>query len=488
MRAAIYARYSAGPNQTEVSIDGQVKTCLKYIKEKGYTPGEVYADEHISGKTDRRPQFQQMISDAEAGHFDVVIVYSTDRFSRGQYDLPYYRMVLNKAGVKLESAAEHIPEGPEGILLQSVLDGLSIYYSLELSRKIKRGMMSRAEKGIPIGGPTPFGYRLKDKSYVVDPDEAAVLSEIFDMIRRGETMAECARYLNRKGFRTNKGNRFNPSHMKNMLTNIKYTGVFKYGDIEIEGAMPQIIEKEVFEMVQESLKDRKHAPRGDFALTGKLLCGKCGSLMRGTSGTSKTGEKHYYYKCNTKDRKNIRRDDLESLIAEHIRELLMSPQELDMIADKVFALQEKNNAQRQDKAPMEAKLKKLSRQIDKLLDEWLETDDPRIREKMKQLGEQEKDLQEQLVRIRPETDLTKEEIKKGLARNFGARMTDAEICQDLVQTAMLYDDHVDVVLNLLDGDEYQSIEFDLITVGGPYSNQVELSDHLKGIVLHIKLN
>lgn len=463
MRAAIYARYSAGPNQTEISIEGQVAACKKYLKEKNYLLGNIYADEHVTGKTDRRPEFQKMIADAEAGAFDVLVVYTIDRFSRGEYDLPYYRMVLNKAGVKLESAAERIPDSPEGVLLGHVLDGLAIYYSLELSRKIKRGMNTKAEKAIPIGGPTPFGYRLKDKSYIIEEREAGALRHVFDMAISGKTVADCTRYLNGLGFRTNQGNPFNASHLKRMLLNRKYTGVYKYGDLEIEGGMPAIIEKEVFEMAQEKLEIRPHSPRGEFALTGKLICGKCGSKMRGTSGTGKGGKKYYYYKCNSGDIKNIPRDTLEHTIAEHIREVLMSPQELDILVDKVFALQEKNKDSGFDRALLEARVKKIGKQIDRLLDEWLDEEDSRIKDKIKELSAEEKDLKRRLSDTKPKTELTKREIKKGLVRSFSIDMTDAELDQELVQQVILREDGIFVLLNLLDGDDYKAIDFSCST-------------------------
>ena len=91
MKAVIYARYSAGPNQTDQSIDGQLRICKQYIKNKGLEYIGHYADRHISGKTDNRPEFQRMITDAESKKFSVLVVYSTDRFSRSKYDSAIYQ-------------------------------------------------------------------------------------------------------------------------------------------------------------------------------------------------------------------------------------------------------------------------------------------------------------------------------------------------------------------------------------------------------------
>ena len=90
-RAVIYARYSAGSGQTDQSIEGQVRECKRYIKQNKMQLVDVYADRHITGRTDRRPEFQRMISDAESDKFDTVVVYTTDRFSRSKYDSVVYK-------------------------------------------------------------------------------------------------------------------------------------------------------------------------------------------------------------------------------------------------------------------------------------------------------------------------------------------------------------------------------------------------------------
>ena len=121
MKAVIYARYSAGPKQTDQSIDGQVRVCRKYCEDHGMEVVDIYADRHITGKTDARPEFQRMIRDSAFGKFDAVCVYKTDRFSRNKLDSVVYKKQLKDNGVKLCYAAEVIPEGPEGIILESLM-------------------------------------------------------------------------------------------------------------------------------------------------------------------------------------------------------------------------------------------------------------------------------------------------------------------------------------------------------------------------------
>ena len=128
MIGVIYARYSEGPKQTDQSIEGQVNDCMAFAQRNGIDVIEVYADRHISGKSVvGRYEFQRMLQDAQLHKFDCVIVWKIDRFGRDRQDIAVSKMQLKKAGVKLMYAEESVPEGPEGIILESVLEGIAEY-------------------------------------------------------------------------------------------------------------------------------------------------------------------------------------------------------------------------------------------------------------------------------------------------------------------------------------------------------------------------
>ena len=138
MNTVIYARYSAGPRQTDQSIEGQLRVCTDFCKQRGLTVIDTYCDRHISGRTDERPEFQRLIADAKCKKFEAVVVYKTDRFARNKYDSAIYKRELKRNGIQIFYAAEAIPDGPEGIILESLMEGLAEYYSAELAQKIKR--------------------------------------------------------------------------------------------------------------------------------------------------------------------------------------------------------------------------------------------------------------------------------------------------------------------------------------------------------------
>ena len=111
-KAVIYARYSC-EKQTEQSIEGQLRVCNEFAERNGYTVIHNYIDRAVSGKTDKREQFQQMLKDSADKTFEFVIVYKLDRFVRNRYDSAMNKATLKKNGVKVLSSCEQITDTPQ---------------------------------------------------------------------------------------------------------------------------------------------------------------------------------------------------------------------------------------------------------------------------------------------------------------------------------------------------------------------------------------
>ena len=449
-KAVIYARYSTGPNQTDVSIEGQEKICTNYIERHGYIPAGMYADRHISGRTDKRPHFQQMIDDARAGSIDVVVVYSLDRFSRDKYDSAIYKKVLRDHGVSVESASESIPDGPEGILFEGMLEAMAEYYSAELSKKIRRGMDVKASKGLSVGGPTPFGYVLKDGAYEADPKAAPHVAEVFSMYLSGSTLVACAEYLNQLGFTTKNKKPYSGESIKRMLTNKKYIGYYMYNGLEIEGGMPQLVPEDVFYKVQRKMKSNKpRKPRGEYALSGKLICGTCGSLMQGTSGTGKVGTVHYYYKCPGKDRKPVKRDALEHAVAQHVRDILNDPESLNSLVDKLYDYQQEERLSEARYHALSDNLKDVEKQLERALDMVLEQGNvPGLADRIRELDADRAIMRADLEKLQSSPRLTKDLIRDGLRLSLlSGHVSDAKVIKIFVHQVVLYDDRLLIEFN-----------------------------------------
>lgn len=147
----IYARYSSD-SQSEQSIDGQLRVCNEYAKSHDITIVNTYIDRAMTGTNDNRPDFQRMIKDSSRKEWDYVLLYKLDRFSRNKYEMAVHKKTLRDNGARVISATEYIPDSPEAIILESMLEGYAEYYSAELSQKVKRGMKESRLKGNYTGG------------------------------------------------------------------------------------------------------------------------------------------------------------------------------------------------------------------------------------------------------------------------------------------------------------------------------------------------
>ena len=369
MNTVIYARYSAGPRQTDQSIEGQLRVCTDFCKQRGLTVIDTYCDRHISGRTDERPEFQRLIADAKRKKFEAVVVYKTDRFARNKYDSAVYKRELKRNGIQIFYAAEAIPDGPEGIILESLMEGLAEYYSAELAQKIKRGMHESALKCQSTGSGRPLGYRVDEqKHFQIDPESAQTVQTIFEQYIKGESNAAICELLNSRGLRTAQGKPFNKNSINRIIKNRKYIGEYRYHDIVVEGGMPAIIPKDTFNLAQAEMERRRtrkapKSPKAEYLLAGRLFCGHCKGPMQGVSGTGKSGNKWYYYYCgNTRgknktcDKKQVSRDRLERAVVDFTVRYILQEDVLEELARKVHAAQERQNDTASEIAFYEKKL------------------------------------------------------------------------------------------------------------------------------------
>lgn len=189
--AVIYARYSSG-SQREESIEGQLRECYAYAERCGFTVIGEYIDKALTGRNDKRPDFQRMLRDSERGIFKAVIMWKMDRFARNRYDSAMYKYKLKKNGVRLFYAKESIPDGPEGIILESVMEGYAEYYSENLSQNIKRGNYDSALELKTIGVRLLGLRKSADDHFEIDPNTAPIVKRIFSEYANGKRAKDIA--------------------------------------------------------------------------------------------------------------------------------------------------------------------------------------------------------------------------------------------------------------------------------------------------------
>lgn len=179
-KAVLYCRFSS-ENQREKSIEGQRRECLEYAQKNGIEVIGEYVDRAKSATTDERPDFQRTIRKSSSKSFGIVLVWKLDIFARNRFDSLKYKAILKQNGIRLLSETERIMEGPDGIIMESLLDGMNEYYSADLSQKIKRGMTENVLKGKTTGGLRQFDYQIVNGCYVIDENEGHMIKEMFHL-------------------------------------------------------------------------------------------------------------------------------------------------------------------------------------------------------------------------------------------------------------------------------------------------------------------
>ena len=464
VRAVIYARYSS-ERQTEQSIEGQLRECRAYADDNNLRVVGTYIDRAKTGTNDNRADFQKMLRDSAARTFDYVIVWKIDRFGRNREDIAINKAILRRNGVTLLSAKERIPEGPEGIILESLLEGLAEYYSAELNGKVIRGMRESAYKCRYNGSAVPLGYSVDaEKRFVIDPVTAPVVHRIFDLYESGKLPADIMRDLNAAGFRTSRGNSFTVQSVQRIISNRFYIGEYSWADVTVPGGVPRIIEDRQFEKVQDMIEKNKKTPVAPkrkgikFLLTGRVFCGRCGSPMFGDSGTGKSGERHYYYSCKKRkrdhacDKKSVLKEWLEKTVVEYITAFISDDRAVDRLAQRCVnvQLEEKENS---TEAALRDNLKRTETAISNIMKAieagvFTETTATRLRELEAEAESIKIDLTAESVKS---PGINKEQIVFFITSFRGGDPNDPAYRSRLIDTfvnrVIVYDDRILISLN-----------------------------------------
>lgn len=491
MKAVIYARYSSD-NQREESIDGQLRECKKFAEYNGITIVGEYIDRAFSAKTDNRPEFQRMIKDSYKAVFDTVIVWKLDRFSRNRYDSARYKSVLKKNGVRVISATEKISEDASGILLESLLEGYAEYYSAELAEKVKRGMTDNALKAKSNGVRAPFGYYVDDDDhYQIDETIATIVKEIYSLYVDGKKVTDIVKIMAERGIK-NRNYPLNYNSIYRILTNRKYIGEYKFGDVLLENGIPALIDKDTFEMAQSRMARNKKAPamhraEDDYLLTTKLFCGHCGAFMVGEIGTSHTSKQYRYYKCTRAKKgkckkKTVSKDYIENLVIDDIMEILSDNNVLEELAKRIYEMQSEQSFA---VATLKSQLEEVEKKLDNLVEAITNgIYSSKTKQVLDELEERKKTLQEELYQEELDHPVVSEEqILHALYHYKNLDISTKEGKQRLidgfVNSIYLYDDRYVITFNYKNKSKtvtFEEIESSSLTSkGSPSANK---SEHL----------
>ena len=448
--AALYARVSSNRQDVDLSVSAQLRALKDYARSNGYSVAREYVDEAESGRVADRPQFREMIEEGAQPNapFDVILVWKFSRFTRKREHAVAFKSMLRRKGIRVVSITEHADDSPTGKLMEAIIESVDEFYSENLAQEVTRGMREAASRGFFLGSKAPFGYRrvkvndgVKERPTLkVDPATAPVVKEIFESSLSGNGLKEICKVLNDRGI-TNRGKRWYKGGLHYLLTNEAYTGTAVWGrtskgekaqdPVRVEGAWPALVSKELFEAVQEAMRERAPKVRrparvgSRFLLSGLLKCGVCGKPY--SAQGAKSGQFAYYI-CGTLFREGagacsaryLNAPRVEDFVVEKIKERILTE---ETIVELVKLVAEEVDAMAGELAGrlevIEAELGDVRKRLERLY-EALETSEltlevlsPRIfslRHREEQLEAARDDAETQLEQRRVELPTT-EEIK-----------------------------------------------------------------------------
>jgi site-specific DNA recombinase len=309
-RVAAYCRVSTNSADQQNSYNTQVRYYTRYIKSRTeWTLVDIFADEGLSGtSSEKRENFQRMITMCELKQIDLVVTKSVSRFARNVKETLEYVRKLKLLGIGVvfeKEGINTISMGDE--MLLNTFAAIAQEESVSISQNVRFSIKKKMESGEHINGCVPFGYRLENKVMIPFEPEAEIVRSLFQGYLNGASLTELCRYLEKQSISPrSQGAKWNVRVVSKMLSNEKYIGDslyqkkyrettvpftqhINYGQEEqyyATGTHEGIVDKEIFASVQELLKKRRElysrpevAP-AKYPFTHRIQCSECGTFYR----------------------------------------------------------------------------------------------------------------------------------------------------------------------------------------------------------------
>ncbi len=432
--AFCYYRYSSDAQRDE-SIEQQRQAAHEYAKAHGFIipPGCEFEDRGITGTTADRPGLQFMLHEAKHKRPAYLILWKLDRLSREIHDSFFIDAQLQDSGVQIVTVGEPLPEDNHmRYVIQALYASMAHNFIVNHRSNVMRGQNFNAEKAW-YNGVKLLGYSGKPgEKYEIDPDTAPIVKKIFTDYVEGKPLQKIADELNASGLKSVHGNSFVVNSLNKILRNRAYIGEYKWGEHVIPGGMPQIISVELFDAADKKLEKNRRGGRGaarklnpeetDFWLTGHIYCGECGAPLHGISGTSKTGDIHYYYTCLNHKKKvckmgNQRKKKIEAIVRYTLDRMLEDSTLRLFIAKLCFDYYEDSKSD--DKGAYQESLKSKLRDVEGKLQNFVKAIsagifNETVQEAMSELEGQKRMLKEQIEaeELREKYDIKLDDIVK----------------------------------------------------------------------------
>lgn len=509
----VYGRYSS-ELQNDRSIEIQKTACDKYAEFNNLVVEEYYFDRAKSGKTQDRPEFQRLLKDSIEGKISDIIVLSFDRLSRSVHLSSEFDDILEEQDIILHSVRESINLGDStGRFMKRNFDNASQFYIEKLGENVKGAFMLKATLAQSNGGKPIFGYQYNssEQKYEINEEEANIVREIFSMYDTGYSYRDILSKLRVKGYKTRLDGFFSKSSISNILKNEKYTGTHIFNQksyktyydkelrksrkkvksnpieeqVRVENAYEAIIDKELFNKVQEKLSKHESLKVGKTAkalylLSGIAYCGICGSRLSGNTSSNAKSNSLYYYRCSCNNNavncnsKSIRKEPLENVVLQKLNERFFNTVSstqmygdgisFDDTYNKILEL----NSKRKDEIRVELKeLRRIYKQSKAKLEEAILNEDSETKIDIfnKKIEETKKSI-DLLLNERKTNDMSKDDFEKLLSTELidylkidENREEKQGFMQNLIKKVIVFKDKIKIEFQEIDNFGKSEIVF-----------------------------
>ena len=381
----IYTRKSSEDEEKQIlSIEAQLQELRDFANKENLE----IVDEFVETKTAKepgRPIFNQMLSQIEKGEADGILAWHPDRLARNSIDGGRIIYLIDSGKIKeLKFPTFWFEPTPQGKFMLNIAFGQSKYYVDNLSENVKRGLRQKLRRG-EWPGQAPIGYvnNLRNHTIEIDREKAPIIGKIFRAYASGEytlkDLADLSLSLGLVSQRKRKG--LSVAVIQRMLENKFYIGLFTYRGETYEGKHKPIIDKTIFDKVQQILKERAKPRKSksllDFPFRGIFTCGECGRAVTGEQHIKKSGLVFRYYRCTKKkttcSQKYIREEELAKQIDEIFSKFAWPENWFSKMFSQVEKWRnEKEQSIESTAKPLKEELRKIETKISKLLDAHLE--------------------------------------------------------------------------------------------------------------------
>ena len=301
--AGIYVRVSTEEQSREgFSLKEQEERLKEFCNFKRYEIYKIYKDAGISAKNDKRPAYQEMMSDVKNKNINVIVAFKLDRLTRSVYDIEKLMKTVNDYECDIDCMAdESNTTTSNGRMVMRIMTSVSQNEIEKCSERTKFGMVGAIKSG-HIPNRTPLGFKRIDKKLVPDLITKDVIVRVFDLYLEGKSHQTISNIYNKEKI-LGKTNWYD-STIQKILSNELYKGDFVNGKrtkhpTYYENVVEPIVSKEKWESCQyQKQRNARHYERNaTYLFTNKLKCSKCGCFLGGSATTKPNGKKYYYYKC-----------------------------------------------------------------------------------------------------------------------------------------------------------------------------------------------